>query len=389
MRTLTLTVMSLMVMASGLLSSARADELFSQDGLGSVFSAPQQPSQPATPTQPGQPPVMPQQPSAPQQPSTPQQPSNPQQPGAPRIIEKSQLADFIRAAGFQPKAVNETVQMIEVPKDKWTFPVVFVISPNNENLWIGVLLATVDENKISPRVLLALMELHNTYGPAHFSYSASSKRIDLNFAVKNNNLMPADLKATVNQLVDVAVTTAPLWSNPQADGNQLIPGPPSQPSQPMQPTQPTAPAQPSTPAQPSVPGGQSPSQPQQPQPQVQQQAPVEQQPVQPQQPQIQNEQPEQPQAPAQGGIVGKWGASPKEGMLFMLMFDADGKFVLFHKNPKGQESKSQGRYTQNGETLTLISDDGTKLTGKFTRKDGKTFVFTPSTSGDNLTFVSI
>ena len=350
--TIPITMICLTLATCGVPNLAKADDLFSQDGLDSVF-APQQPMQ-----------GNPQQPAL-QQPALPQQPSMPQQQGPARAVEKAQLGDFLRAAGFQPTAVNDQIQGVEIQKDNWKFPVIFMISENKESLWIGVILITVESNKISQPTLLGFLEAQNKYGPAHFSYDSQSKRIFLNLALKNDNLMPADVSKAVNSLLQISVETAKLWSNPQGNGEgpQSLPGQPSLPIQP--PTQPAPPTQ-----QPALPYWQTPSQPQQ--------------PVQPQQ-QVQP----QPSVPTQGSIVGKWGASPRSGLVFVIQFESNGTFMLFHKNLQGQESKSVGRYSMADGNLTMAAEDGTTLTGKFVWNDAQSFTFTPTTSGDNLTFVRV
>lgn len=344
--------LSLLIVPLGIQRTLSADELFSENRLDRVFA------------QPGQ--------------TAPAQPEANQQPGvAPqgKTVKIDELEAFIRAAGFEPKKVADNVFAIEIPQGQFRFPVGFTISPNGENLWVGTLLNSVDENTVSPKVLLALLKANGTYGPAHFIYSPEGKRIDLNRGLLNVNLQPADLKRAVDDLIEVAVKTSDIWMNPT--------GTPAQPGQPTAPTQPATPPQTSTPPTAPVAPVQPPTAPVE--PAKEKASPSE--PVQPTQQPTKAEAEEPTPSADENKIVGNWVSGPQKNGVFVLQFAADGTYELNFRNVKGKENKTRGKFTLTADSLKLVGSDGKTLEGKFIRVNANTFVFMPSTSGAKITFV--
>lgn len=351
----------------GSLSLSQADDLFSSGGLESVFGgpattepsttepAPAQPTQPA-PTTPAQP--APTQP-APTQPSAPQQvaPTTPTSPAAPaqQKITKAQLQGLLEAAGYTPTKINDNLYSIKYKSGKWTFPVAFTISPNGDNFWIIMILNTLESETQLPREnLLGLLKANYDHGPAHFTFSEKSKRIDVTRAVPTLGMDVKLLQTHLQLLADIADKTSTLWSNlPETGAPQQTPANPA----------PTNPSVSAPQTAPTAPKG----------------APYWQQQQQP-----------QTQTPA-SRIVGNWSSAQSQTEVFGLNLLADGTFTLVHK--KGDvTNRSTGKYTVTATSLTLTTADGTTLSGNISWQTDQSFSFVLQNAAPNaqgLLFVKI
>lgn len=159
-------------------TSVHADDLFSTNGLGSVFATPDE--QPAA---------------------------------EPKVLEPSELGGFLRAAGYQVKDAGDNIFTMDYKRDDWTFPMAFTISPNGENFWIVMFLrSNQDKTTLSMDRLLGLMAANNTYGPAHFTYNPETKQLNLNRPLSNRGLTIQELQEKLNQVVAVAIETSDLWA---------------------------------------------------------------------------------------------------------------------------------------------------------------------------------
>jgi hypothetical protein len=84
-------------------------------------------------------------------------------------------------------------------------------------------------------------------------------------------------------------------------------------------------------------------------------------------------------------LVGKWVAARSAKEAFAVEFKKDSTFALVYVN-NGQQTKSTGKFTQQGQTLTLEGSAGFRLTGTVSKQTEKQFHFQPEKAGTNLVF---
>ena len=82
----------------------------------------------------------------------------------------------------------------------------------------------------------------------------------------------------------------------------------------------------------------------------------------------------EPQAKPAGSLVGTWAASRSDQEAFAIQFTADGKFNLVYVN-QGKQTKSSGKFTRDGDALTLEGTDGFRLSGTVQAETDKEFRF--------------
>lgn len=279
------------------LRPAAAEDFFSSDSLKQVFNPPaQQQTEPAPPQQ------------APTQPDL----NNEVPPSPPQstALAPAEIPAFLSRMGFESEDLGGDVYKIVYKKDEWNLPYAFVISPNKTQFWVTLSLNTLEEGVTIPHdKLLKMLQFNHKFGPYHFAYSDDSRRIYVCRALKNDALTPADVKAVIEVLAELAINHEDLWNHNKWQTAQ----------------QPQAPAQ------------------------VQQQIPQQQ----PAQPQTVQPQP----APRH---VGTWRSTAGDNSTFQLTLNADGTFVLYHVHD-GTTDKSVGRYTLVNNALTLIMGENDKL----------------------------
>ena len=83
-------------------------------------------------------------------------------------------------------------------------------------------------------------------------------------------------------------------------------------------------------------------------------------------------------------LTGNWSAARSATEAFALRFNEDGTFVLVYVK-SGKQTRSNGKFTQDGTSLALVGDRGLKLSGKLTVESQTRFQFQPNGSAA-LTF---
>ena len=81
-------------------------------------------------------------------------------------------------------------------------------------------------------------------------------------------------------------------------------------------------------------------------------------------------------------LTGNWSSARSATEAFALRFNADRTFVLVYVN-SGKQTRSTGKFTRTGQTLDLVGNDGSKLSGTLTGQSQKQFQPTGSAA---LTF---
>ena len=90
-----------------------------------------------------------------------------------------------------------------------------------------------------------------------------------------------------------------------------------------------------------------------------------------------------PQTPA-GSLTGSWSSARSAKEAFAIRFNADDSFVLVYIND-GRQTRSEGKFRQDGTSLDLEGKDGKTLSGTFQWQSEKQFLFQPK-NGAALTF---
>ena len=250
-----------------------------------------------------------------------------------------QLSELLRDAGFESKELAERTFATQAKLDTGTLPVVVTVSDDQKQLSVALMLSVVkDEKQIPVDKLLALMTANQQYAPAYFSYSTQHKRTELLRSFNSHEVTSDLLKKEINHLASIAKETQTLWNF--ANSTPAI----------------------SSPAK-SVPA---------PAP-----APV-----------LGTAKPPVASAPATtDSVVGKWSATPTEKEAFAMLLNADGKFVLVHVN-QGKQTRSAGKFTHEKQTLTLIGDDGTQISGTISSQTAQDFTLQLQTKAEKPTVLA-
>lgn len=247
-----------------------------------------------------------------------------------RITSGENLRDLLNSAGFDAKLSDGRIVTLSKNLDPWTFPVLALVSEDEQNVAIMLGLRTIsDPTELTSEILLKMMEASQKHAPFVFSYKGDRKRTELYTVVRNQNLSGTELRDTINRMAIVAKENASIWA--KADTSEQ-----------------TASATPTAPNPSST--------------------------------------PETPVAPATPAVelTGVWSAEKSTSEAFAVQFNADGSFNLVYVN-KGNQTKSSGKFTVAADQLTLNGADGMKLTGKLSIKSTTEFEFKPENS-DKLTF---
>ena len=83
-------------------------------------------------------------------------------------------------------------------------------------------------------------------------------------------------------------------------------------------------------------------------------------------------------------LTGTWTAVRSDKEAFAIRFNADSTFKLIYVK-QGQQSKSTGKFTLNGQSLTLVGEGGFRMSGTLSTKSDREFQLTLSNS-TSLTF---
>jgi hypothetical protein len=199
--TQTIKVAVVVTVMGGLALPAKADDLFSRRPLHPVIESPQQVAPPSTGQQP-------------QQPSQPQQ-TVPTAPAEKATID--QVESLLRESGLEVKDLDNGVLGVKVKSGTLEIPMLASLSPDKSNIWLIMILKTVDSTSdMTPNRLMGLMEANQKYGPAFFTFSRQTKQIQLRRAVSNHNMTASHLKLQIDIMALVVTQTTSLWSGQAA-----------------------------------------------------------------------------------------------------------------------------------------------------------------------------
>ena len=291
------------------------DSLFSHTPINSVF------------VQPGANPSMERGRGAPTQPREGGEPAK-------RLAGAPDLAQLIGQAGLDAKAVSENVVSTKVQHESWSFPALVTTSDDKNQVILILLLSVLkDDQQVPADKLLELMNASRDHAPAFFAYSSKRKRVELYRTLDNQDISPDQLRGEIARLAEGAAQTQDLW---KLEASAPSASPPAG-------QKPVAASRPQS-AKPVATGGQS----------------------------IKSSRPG-----SANSLVGRWSASRSKTEAFAMQLKADGTFVLVHVN-QGKQTRSTGKFTLAGQSLTLAGSDGNKLAGDISPVSEQEFRFQPS-----------
>jgi len=199
-----------------------------------------------------------------------------------------------------------------------------------------------------------------------FSYNDKAKRIELLMGVDNDSISPLSLRNELKRLAGVAESASPLWEDAPQTAQTAPQGTQAAPQGARQ-----AAPQATPPAQTGIANNQRPT------------APTPNNSI----AQAPQQRPATP-APAQSAsaVIGTWKAERSATEAFAMQLNADGSFTLVYVKD-GKQSKSTGKYSLAGSTLSLSTTDGGKFNGNVSNVTAKSFEFIPPTNAaGKLTF---
>lgn len=83
-------------------------------------------------------------------------------------------------------------------------------------------------------------------------------------------------------------------------------------------------------------------------------------------------------------LVGRWSAARSESEAFAAKFEANGTFTLVYVK-QGRQTRSTGKFTLQGQSLTLEGNQGLRLTGSVISQSDEEFRFLPKDSSSGAT----
>lgn len=263
----------------------------------------------------------------------PGQPDPRRRPESGPVSSVNSLQALLLAAGYPSRVDGSGIVTIDVTRGDWSAPVAMTFADAGRQLRLAMKLTTPEAGTvIGPATLRGLLEANRKNWSAFFAIAGDPQHIELVNALPNVGLTSESLGETLEGMAEMAEETKAIWNVSgvrirQAESTIQEPAKAEKPAKP-------APA-PAT-------------------------------------------------EPTAGSIVGKWIATPNTNEAFALQLEDDSTFRLVHV--KGTKStKSKGRYTLNGGTLSLNGDDGNTIAGTVTLQDDRFSLVIKGTGGKTVT----
>ncbi len=130
-----------------------------------------------------------------------------------RIVASEELARLLREVGFDAKVINDRAVTTKKELDPWSFPVLLLISQDEQNVFVVMGLSVVkDESKLSAATLLKLLERNQDQTTARFTYSAERKRTELLTLLSNQALNGTILRDEITRMAILARNSEQVWN---------------------------------------------------------------------------------------------------------------------------------------------------------------------------------
>jgi hypothetical protein len=128
-----------------------------------------------------------------------------------------QLGDALTSYGKNTITNNgQTYYTVNCGKGQWKSSVIVSLSPNGNVIWMTIDMTQIP-SRTSTAALASLLKKNLEIGPSFFAINGNSLR--LSSPVPNNNLSASTVKAYLEDLVNTAVDTMPLWDQKTLGGN--------------------------------------------------------------------------------------------------------------------------------------------------------------------------
>ncbi len=135
-----------------------------------------------------------------------------------RVTSSEELSELLKSAGVEAKTSGSRTVIAKKKLDPWEFPVLAVISEDEEHIVMTLGLQTVEKpSDLKASTLLAMMDASQKSGPYVFGYSRLRERTEVSCFVRNNGVTGRMLRDEINRLAVVAKRNAAVWEQESAD----------------------------------------------------------------------------------------------------------------------------------------------------------------------------
>lgn len=129
-----------------------------------------------------------------------------------------QLGDALTPYGKNTVTSNgQTYYTVTCGHGQWKGSVVISLSPNGNVIWMTIDPAQLDAAHAAPAELAALLKKNNDIGPLFFSINGRGLR--LSSPIANSDMNAGKIKAYLEEIVNTAVDTMPLWQRGSSTGD--------------------------------------------------------------------------------------------------------------------------------------------------------------------------
>lgn len=252
------------------------------------------------------------------------------------ISNMLELSELLTSAGFEPKSVEGGILTIKVERKPWELPVLVMMNSDESQVRMVMMLSVVkDIQSVKAERMIGLLSANREIENAFFAVSEKRGRVELHRWIDNAAITDSRLRNELNGLAEIAANTEKQWDFSRSESDDKVSAQ----------TKPAAAAGPaentSTESAKSV--------------------------------------------AASDSLVGKWAAARSDKEAFAMQLNADNTFALVTVL-NGKTTKSTGKFELAGQTLKLIGNDGTRLTGTVTVTSASEFRFQFENSSTSLTF---
>jgi hypothetical protein len=131
-----------------------------------------------------------------------------------RMTRAEEVRDLLKSAGFEAKVAGSRTIITQKELDPWKFPVMVVLSEDEESVSIIVGLSTIKDvsRELPAQMLLKMLEACQENAPALFAYHAKRQRTELSVVLRNQDLTGLELRNEINRLAILAKNTDQIWT---------------------------------------------------------------------------------------------------------------------------------------------------------------------------------
>lgn len=252
------------------------------------------------------------------------------------ISNMLELSELLTSAGFEPKSVEGGILTIKVERKPWELPVLVMMNSDESQVRMVMMLSVVkDIQSVKAERMIGLLSANREIENAFFAVSEKRGRVELHRWIDNAAITDSRLRNELNGLAEIAANTEKQWDFSRSESDDKV----------------SAQTKPAAAAGPAENTSTEPAK----------------------------------SVAASDSLVGKWAAARSDKEAFAMQLNADNTFALVTVL-NGKTTKSTGKFELAGQTLKLIGNDGTRLTGTVTVTSASEFRFQFENSSTSLTF---